>query len=101
MIEEAALRDARRLYQFLDRGRAETLVQHRLLGDVHDPLARPPALVRVAADLYRGCSFFNRLVHTAGSPSSKSQNIHIFLSALGLSIATSTAPLIAVAIPCP
>src|SRR3546814_20305333 len=75
MIEEAALRDARRLYQFLDRGRAETLVQHRLLGDVHDPLARPPALVRVAAELYRGCSFFNRLVHHAGAPSSKSQNI--------------------------
>src|SRR3546814_13991650 len=38
--------------------------------------------------------FFNRLVHHAGAPSSKSQNIPIFLSALGRSIAKATAHLL-------
>ena len=39
VVEEAALRDADRSDDLFDRGRGESLREHRLLGDLKDPFA--------------------------------------------------------------
>ncbi len=63
VIEEAALGDAGRFDQLLDRGRGKALLDDRLVGEVHDPLARALALGPGARfQLYRRSSFLDQPV---------------------------------------
>ena len=70
MIEEAALGDAGRLDQLVDRGRGEALVNDRIISDVEEPGAGPLALGRRrrAGQVYRGCGFLDQLLDHRRSP---------------------------------
>jgi hypothetical protein len=63
VIEEAAFGDPGCFDQLLDRRRGKALLDDRLIGEVHDPLARLLALGAGAAfQLYRRSSFLDQLV---------------------------------------
>src|SRR5690606_34205167 len=64
MVEESRLGDAGFADDLVDRGRREALMQHRILRDVHDPLARLLAFAE-RLSLNAHLIFLQRLVRSS------------------------------------